>query len=220
MTEMNFVEFGFIVLPIAVAVVVAIATRSARVSAGIGLWMVVTALLAKSGVLLQFTGIPPISFMLVSGVALTLFLGLSKVGLRIASLPLGWLIGFQSFRIGVEILIHASSGLGLAPPQMTWSGMNFDIVTGVTALFLAPLANRLPRAVLLGWNMMGLGLLVWVVMVAIVSFPTPFQLLHPDNTWVARFPYVWLPSILVTAAMLGHVVLFRKLFTKPSMGQP
>jgi hypothetical protein len=58
---------------------------------------------------------------------------------------------------------------------------------------------------------MGLALLLWVVGVAALSFPTRFQLLRPDNTWVAYFPYVWLPSILVTTALLGHVVVFRKL---------
>jgi hypothetical protein len=94
---------------------------------------------------------------------------------------------------------------------MTWSGMNFDILTGVTALILAPVASRIPRALVLTWNTVGLGLLLWVVLVASLSFPTAFQVFHPDNTWVARFPYVWLPSVLVTAALLGHVVVFRKL---------
>jgi len=41
--------------------------------------------------------------------------------------------------------------------------------------------------------------------------------MEPSNTWVAFFPYVWLPSILVTAALLGHIVVFRKL-RKPGLG--
>jgi hypothetical protein len=35
--------------------------------------------------------------------------------------------------------------------------------------------------------------------------------MRPDNTWVASFPYVWLPAILVTAALLGHIIIFRRL---------
>jgi hypothetical protein len=175
-------------------------------------WLILTAVLGRSGILLRFSAIPPpMGLLILSGCALTVCLGLSSAGTRIASLPLNWLVGFQSFRIAVEILIHGSGALGLAPTQMTWSGMNFDIVTGVTALCIAPLANRLPRSVLFTWNTMGLGLLLWVVLVASLSFPTRFQVFHPDNTWVATFPYVWLPSVLVTAALLGHVVIYRKL---------
>jgi hypothetical protein len=121
------------------------------------------------------------------------------------------LIAAQAFRILVEILIHKSSTIGLAPPQMTWDGYNFDIITGVTALALALFARAVPTRLVFIWNCLGLALLSWVVGIAIVSFPTRFQLLRPDNTWVAFFPYVWLPSILVPAALLGHIVIFRKL---------
>ena len=212
MTGRLLVEYGFAVLAVTIAIMVGAATRSARVSAGICLWLILTAMLAKSGVLLRFAALPPpMGLLIISGCALTVWLGFSSAGTRIASLPLIWLVGFQGFRIAVEILIHCSSSLGLAPPQMTWSGLNFDIVTGVTALIIAPVANHVPRAVLLAWNTAGLGLLLWVVVVAALSFPTPFQVFHPDNTWVATFPYVWLPAVLVTAALLGHVVVFRKL---------
>lgn len=50
-----------------------------------------------------------------------------------------------------------------------------------------------------------------VVIVAILSIPSPFQQLKPDNIWVAYFPFVWLPTAAVVAALLGHLVLFRKL---------
>jgi hypothetical protein len=34
------------------------------------------------------------------------------------------------------------------------------------------------------------------------------------NTWVFYFPYVWLPTILVQAALFGHVVIFRRLLAE------
>jgi hypothetical protein len=212
MTALFLVEYGFALLAVVIAIVVAAATRSARVSAGICLWLTLTAILASSGRLLRFTVFPPpMGLLITTSCVLTLCLAFSKAGTRIAALPLSWLVGFQSFRIVVEILIHSSSTIGLAPPQMTWSGMNFDIITGVTALLLAPVVDRVPRVVLFVWNTVGFGLLVWVVLVASLSFPTAFQVFHPDNTWVAKFPYVWLPAVLVTAAFLGHVVVFRRL---------
>ena len=127
------------------------------------------------------------------------------------ALPLAVLIAAQSFRILIEFLIHTASTIGLAPIQMTWDGYNFDIVTGVTALALAPFARVVPARLVFIWNCLGLGLLIWVVGIAVVSFPTPFQLLRPDNIWVTSFPYVWLPTVLVTAALLGHIIIFRKL---------
>ena len=118
------------------------------------------------------------------------------------------LVVAQTFRILVEVLIHESSTIGLAPRQMTWQGYDFDIVTGITALVLAPFARSAPMSLVVAWNCLGLTLLLWVVGIAAVSFPTPFQLLRPDSTWLTLFPYVWLPSVLVTAALLGRVVPF------------
>jgi hypothetical protein len=153
---------------------------------------------------------------LAAGFIGTIAVGCSNWVWRLIQLPLGMLVGFEAFRIVVEILIHKASTIGLAPPQMTWSGYNFDIATGATALCLAPFARSIPRWLILIWNCLGLGLLIVVTGIAAVSFPTRFQLLRPDNSWVADFPYIWLPSILVTAALLGHIIIFRKLRRRES----
>gem|GEM_PF-4809879 len=60
--------------------------------------------------------------------------------------------------------------------------MNFDVAPSVSALFLFELVNRLSKQVVLIWNTLALGLLTWVVEVAVFSFPTAFQKLKPDNT--------------------------------------
>ena len=31
------------------------------------------------------------------------------------------------------------------------------------------------------------------------------------NVWVAMPPFVWLPTVLVVAALGGHIVIFRRL---------
>jgi hypothetical protein len=206
------IETSFILLSVAVAGLVCYCVRSLWVTVGVVGWMALTAALASAGLLRNFSALPPAAPLVFgSGFVATVLLARSRAVAPLLELSPQFLVGFQSFRILVEILIHKAADQGIAPPQMSWSGMNFDIVTGVTALLLMPFAHRLPRSVLLAWNTMGLGLLAWVVGVAVVSFPTRFQVLKPSNTWIAEFPYVWLPAVLVAAALLMHWALYRKM---------
>ncbi len=194
---------------------VARAAKSWQLTLFILAWMLIAAALALSGKLNHFNATPPpIGLLVVSGLIATIAVGTSRLVARLVELPFAVLIAAQAVRILVEILIHASSTIGLAPRQMTWDGYNFDVVTGITALVFAPFAGIAPSWFIFSWNCLGLALLLWVTGIAAVSFPTAFQLLRPDNIWVASFPYVWLPSILVTAALLGHIIVFRKLATK------
>lgn len=139
----------------------------------------------------------------------------SAWGDALSRLPLGVLVGFQGFRILVEIGIHQAAVEGIAPMEMSWSGWNFDIVTGITALLLAPFAHRLPRWALLSWNVLGLALVSFVVGIGLLSMPTPLQQIdtEPPNTWIATWPYVWLPAVHVWLAWLGHLLVFRRLRT-------
>lgn len=172
----------------------------------------VTAALALAGITQRFDAVPPPALPVAGGLLLgTVALGLSRLGHRLSLLPLGLLVGFQAFRIGVELLIHQAVVEGIAPPQLSWSGRNLDIITGILAIPVGLLATRLPRAALWLFDLIGLGLLINVLAVAILSMPTPFQQFTPDNTWVGFFPFIWLPAGLVTFALLGHVVLTRRL---------
>ena len=210
---------GFVALSLAMVLGFGFAARSKLVGA-VGLaWAVVTGLIGYSGWLADFDSLPPRIFLLfvptLIGVA---YMSFSRFGKRLAHFSLTLLIGFQAFRILVEILIHEAVVQGIAPPQMTWSGLNFDIVTGVTALLILPFAGRLPKWLLHIWNFMGFALLALVVTVAILSMPTAIQQIEPDNVWVAYFPFVWLPTILVAFALLGHLVVFRKLYLEEHDG--
>ena len=204
--------FGFIALPIAMAVGFGIVLRSKLVAA-VGLaWAAITALIGFSGWLADFSTLPPRMFaVFIPTVVGVVYLAFSRFGKRLAHFSFVFLVGFQSFRILVELLIHEAVVQGIAPPQMTWSGMNLDIITGIAAILLMPFAGRLPKWALHLFNVGGFALLATVVTVAILSMPTSFQRITPDNVWVAFFPFVWLPTILVAFALLGHLALFRKL---------
>ena len=50
-----------------------------------------------------------------------------------------------------------------------------------------------------------------IVAIAILSSRLPLRRFHnqPANTFIARFPYMWLPMFLVLLAPFGHVLMFR-----------
>jgi hypothetical protein len=134
-------------------------------------------------------------------------------------LPVALLVGAQAFRLPLELVMHQAALEGTMPPQMTYSGSNFDIVTGATALLVGGMAarGRAPRWLLLVWNGLGSLLLANILLIAVASLPAVAAFgREPErlNTWVAYFPYVWLPAGLVSTALLGHVLLWRRLLSR------
>src|SRR5262249_54030887 len=133
-------------------------------------------------------------------------------------LPLYALVGYQGFRVAVELMLHRAYEQGVIGAQMTWSGRNFDVVSGASALLLGVWLWRrgddrpVPRAVVWIWHLLGLGVLANIVVVAVLSMPTRLRACDgPTNSVVATFPYVWLPTGMVTAALFGHVLVARRL---------
>ena len=187
-----------------------------RYAIGASIWLFVVAGASYSGALLPRSG-PPLPFvaLVVSIIAAGVLIARSKVGDRLArGLPLSVLVVFQGFRFPLELAMHRAHDEGLMPIQMSYSGQNFDIVTGVTAIVLAiALAlTRVPRWIVAAWNWLGLILLTNIVGVAILSTPV-FAYFGRDrlNVWVMWMPYTLLPAVMVLAALAGHLIVFRAL---------
>jgi hypothetical protein len=181
----------------------------------VGTWLTVPGLLARSGALSDFSRMPPpFAWLMLAVTAATFALAFSPLGTRlVAHAPIAGLVGYQVFRVPVEYWLHAMHGNGSIPVQMTWSGRNFDVVSGISALAVALLAARrnAPRALIAGWNLLGCALLANIVTVAFLSAPTPLRAFanEPANTIVTQLPYVWLPAFLVQAALFGHLLVWR-----------
>ncbi len=196
--------------------------RALPAAAGVASWLALTAAIALSGALARFDARPPtvVPFM-VGVVGSALALGFSPAGGRLArELPLAWLVGIQGFRLPLELVMHRAAAEGVMPVQMSFSGWNFDIVTGVTALIVAALIHlgRAPRALVVAWNALGLALLAVIGGIAVASVPAIHAFgAAPErlNTWVSYFPYVWLPAGPVAFALAGHVVVGRRLARTP-----
>jgi hypothetical protein len=147
---------------------------------------------------------------------LSIGLGVSPVGRRLAAgLPLVVLVGVQAFRLPLELMMHRAYEFGLMPKQMSYSGLNFDIVTGITAIVVAVLlaTGRAGIRTVRAWNWLGTLLLVNIIVIAALSAPMPWRVFRegPVNVWITAAPYVWLPAVMVAFAILGHIVIFRAL---------
>jgi hypothetical protein len=184
-------------------------------TAVIGAVMAVSARLAASGFLLDYSSVPPrIGVLLAVVTALTIVLASGPFGARFArGLPLVGLVAYQAFRVPLECVLLALGRDGRIPMRMTFEGANFDVLSGLLAIVVAVglARGRCPRGAVLAWNVLGLGLLANIVTIAVLSMPTRFRVFHegPANTLVGTFPWVWLPTVLVQAALFGHLAVFR-----------
>jgi len=143
------------------------AKAAAIAAGGLALWLAGIAMLVHSGRMatLPINGLP-----LIFGPVLlfSTALGLSAVGRRVAAtLPLALLVGFQAFRLPLELVLHSWARQGTIPETMTWTGQNWDIVSGALALIAAPCATRFPAIVRIT-NIVGLASILHIVRVAIL----------------------------------------------------
>jgi hypothetical protein len=194
------------------------ALRATAATAGAcAAWMGITWGVAGSGALRRWDAMPPPFALLVASLALIAFrLAFSSIGRRLAlHVPLWALVGVQVFRYPLELAMHRMYERGIMPVQMSYSGMNLDIVTGISAALVAGLvlSGRAGRKVVLAWNIAGTILLLNVITVAVLSTPPVAYFGGGDrlNVWVTYPPFVWLPAILVVAALAGHLIVFRAL---------
>jgi hypothetical protein len=223
---------AFVVIPLALLVILvwgvnavwrragatAAASRRAGMITGVvaGLWMVLTWIAGAAGILKSWDRTPPPFALLVVGlVGLACALAFGPAGRRLAvHAPLWALVAVQSFRLPLELSMHAMYERGIMPGQMSYSGRNFDIVTGSTAVVVALLVafGYAGRRLVAAWNVLGFSLLINIVLVAILSTPT-FAFFGADrlNTFVTDVPFVWLPAVMVSAALAGHLIIARAL---------
>ncbi len=103
--------------------------RRATMQTAVGMlvYVAITGTLAVAGVLGNWDRLPPsIMFAFVPALVVTIVVARSSLGRSLADgLPLAWLVGFQGFRIPVEIMLHHAAEQGVIGWQMTWSGLNW-----------------------------------------------------------------------------------------------
>ncbi len=180
-------------------------------------WAALLSVLALTGFFNDFTHLPPrLPFVLLLPLPFVLIIAFSPVGTELLRhTPPHWLVYLQSFRILVECLLWISFLRGLVPVQMSFEGRNFDVLSGLLAIpvgYYCLVKKSWPRSLVVVYNIIGLGLLVNIMVIAVLSLPTPFRYFHngPANTVVTTFPFIFLPGMLVPLAYAMHIFSLRQ----------
>ena len=188
--------------------------------AGVGLvgWLALTGVLAERGFFEDFQSMPP-RMLLGVGLPLLTLLALTfsrRVAPLLAALPPAWPVAAQTFRILVEIVLWRLAVAGAIPELLSFHGRNVDILVGLTAPVVAYacfVRRAWPARVAVWWNWAGIVILLNVVVLVQLSAPTPWRIFEtdPPATFIADWPYIWLPAFLVPLAWLLHALSLRQL---------
>lgn len=175
------------------------------------LWQIIVSMLA----LLQvFEQRPGLFVGVIIGTLLLTILSLRNI--KTSALDTRILLTIHVLRIPVELILHQLYLQHKVPLSMTFKGINFDIVMGISALILLGyrlLSNRNnDRSFFIAWNILGISVLLFIVILAILSSPLPLQQFSFDqpNIAVLAFPYCLLYAGVVPIVLMAHLLLLRK----------
>jgi len=191
-------------------------SATAAMAAGLGAWLGMLAALVATG---RLDALPEHGLPIFFGSILIVWtaIAFSPIGGRVAAaVPIPALVAFQAFRLPLELVLHAWAAQGTIPDVMTWTGENWDIVTGIVAIACAPFARRTHAAAWIA-NVVGIVLLVNVMRVAMLAAPVTFGWHLAQPLLVAlHLPYSLIGPVCFGGALFGHLVLTRALLA----GQP
>jgi hypothetical protein len=213
-----FVSLGIMLITLLTAFFLYKATRS-RLILGISfVFLLAQTVLGLNGVYTHTSSFPPPLLLLVGpGLVGIIILFVTSSGRKlIDTFDQRWMTWLSIIRVPVEFILLSLFIYKQIPQVMTFEGRNFDILSGLSAPFIAYFGytrKRISRPALLCWNFLCLGLLLNVVIHAILAAPGPLQRIAFDqpNVAVLYFPFVWLPGFIVPAVLFSHLVNIRQL---------
>lgn len=205
-----------------------ISVKTNKVFTVLTLWLIIQAVLSLNNFYNSDTNILPPKiavFGILPTILTILFLFTTSNGKHfIDSLPLQNLTYVNTVRIFVEIVLYCLFLNKAIPELMTFAGRNFDIIAGITAPFIAFWGiskQKLNAQFILIWNFISLGLLINIVIIAILSVPSPLQKLAFDqpNIAILNFPFSRLPTFIVPIVLFGHLASIRQLLFGKTIAQ-
>ncbi len=177
-------------------------------------WLIYLVFLSRAGVLEDF-GLPPripLLLAIPAVVAGILFTGTRSFKSVLERMPLHIPVFLTSFRILVELLIYGAYRNGVFPQRVTFEGLNFDIVVGVSALVVGVLLlnKKFSLKGLLLWNVASLLVLAFTVYSFVSSYYFGDYVDSAMKMEFVHFPYLLLASVLLPMAVFLHVISIRQ----------
>jgi hypothetical protein len=176
-------------------------------------YLIIFSALVLSGTVKEHV-IPLVPLLFLSVIVCSSLLAMSTAGRSLSQIyPLAFLVGFQGFRLFLELILHHWVNIGTIPSTMTWRGQNWDIAAGLISIFAIPFVNK---NIKLAWftQVLGLILLLNVLRVVVLSSPFPFSwAMENPLQLIMYFPYALIGPLFVGAALCVHLITIRKLKT-------
>jgi hypothetical protein len=189
-----------------------------RYFAVMGIWIAYIIVLSISGVLNDF-GLPPRVplLIIIPSIIFSLYItGRTSFRDILQLTPIHYPILMQSFRIFVEMLIFTAWSEGYFPKRVTFEGLNYDILVGATA----PVMGWLLMKNILGLN----AALIWNIAAMMILSLTGYAFISAyffsefaeaiDKTHFIKFPFILLPSVLLSIAIFLHIFSIRQILMK------
>lgn len=120
-----------------------------------------------------------------------------------------WSTAIHIVRFPVELLLFELATRELLPMEMTFKGWNFDIIPGITSILLLLWMKfrRVNKKILLGWNILGLILILFILTNGFLSQ----ELLYKNfgytvpNIAITYFPTILLGGVIVPMVIYTHI---------------
>jgi hypothetical protein len=213
------INIGFIITTLLFLLLFFLGTgRNKRVLLISILWLILISSISLTGFFQNTNTIPPrFLIVLIGNIAIIAFL---YTRLKTVTLDYRYAMLVHALRIPVEITLYFLFLRKQVPEIMTFNGLNFDFIIGISALIFFILSQlfkvNLGKKTLLIWNIIGLLFLMNIVVIAILSAPLPIQQLsfEQPNIAVLSFPYILLPSFIVPIVILTHIISIKQLATR------
>lgn len=187
---------------------------------GLLAWSILVCVLASLGVYEDFQAKPPRFIFVVLPILAVIIFVLFKYTNEVKKLNILKLTYLHMVRVPVEIFIFIWFTYGIVPQEMTFEGRNFDILSGLTApivaYFIAKHGVKEHVKMAYAWNILTLLLVINIVVTAVLSLPSNFQVFGLDqpNIAVINSPFVLLPAVIVPIVIfcqLAAMIQLREL---------
>ncbi|HHZ64668.1 MAG TPA: hypothetical protein EYN51_04085 [Flavobacteriales bacterium] len=118
-------------------------------------------------------------------------------------------------RLPVEIILLYLFLNKMIPQLMTFEGINYDILIGITAPIIGflYLKIKISKTFLMYWNIIGLILVLFIMIIGTLSAELPFQqfAFEQPNRGLQYFPFILLPVLIVPLVIYAHITDIIKL---------